>query len=48
VKYKTKSKGFLGKKRKLAIAVFSVALLFFVVSLLACMWLMKKRKTKGM
>ena len=46
-KYTRKSKGFLGKKRKLAITILSVAVPLFLVSLLAYMWLMKKRKTKG-
>ena len=42
-----KSKGFLGKKRKLAITILSIAVPLLLVSLLAYMWLMKKRKTKG-
>ncbi|KAF3973361.1 hypothetical protein CMV_003219 [Castanea mollissima] len=46
-KYTGKSKGFLGKKRNLAITILSVAVPLFLVSLLAYMWLMKKRKTKG-
>jgi hypothetical protein len=45
--YKRKSKDFLGKNRKLVIAVLSVAVPFFLVSLFACIWLLKKRKTKG-
>uniref|UniRef100_A0A2N9ER35 non-specific serine/threonine protein kinase n=1 Tax=Fagus sylvatica TaxID=28930 RepID=A0A2N9ER35_FAGSY len=45
--YIRKSKGFLGNKRKLAITILSVAVPLFLVSLLAYMWLMKKRKTKG-
>nr|POE65826.1 g-type lectin s-receptor-like serine/threonine-protein kinase rks1 [Quercus suber] len=45
-KYTRKSKGFLGKKRKLAITILSVVVPLFLVSLLANMWLMKKRKTK--
>ena len=46
-KYTRKSKGFLRKKRKLAITILSVVVTLFLVSLLAYMWLMKKRKTKG-
>ncbi|GMY34786.1 G-type lectin S-receptor-like serine/threonine-protein kinase RKS1 [Fagus crenata] len=49
VKYirKSKSKGFLSKQRKLAIAIMSIVALLFLVSLLACVWLIKKKKTKG-
>ena len=46
-KYTRKSKGFLGKKRKLAIIILSLAMPLFLVSLLAYIWLMKKRKSKG-
>jgi small-conductance mechanosensitive channel len=45
--YTRKSKGFLGKKRQLAIIILSVAVPLFLVSLIAYMWLKKKRKTKG-
>jgi uncharacterized membrane protein len=45
--YTRKSKGFLGKKRQLAITILSVAVPLFLVSLIAYMWLRKKRKTKG-
>ncbi|GMY37022.1 G-type lectin S-receptor-like serine/threonine-protein kinase RKS1 [Fagus crenata] len=44
--YIRKSKGFLGNKRKLAITILSVVVPFFLVPLLAYMWLIKKRKTK--
>ncbi|GMY37029.1 g-type lectin s-receptor-like serine/threonine-protein kinase rks1 [Fagus crenata] len=45
--YTRKSKGFLGNKRKLAITILlSVAVPLFLVSMLAYMWLMKKRKIK--
>ncbi|GMY37024.1 G-type lectin S-receptor-like serine/threonine-protein kinase RKS1 [Fagus crenata] len=44
--YTRKSKGFLGKKRQLAIIILSVAVPLFLVSLIAYMWLKKKRKTK--
>jgi hypothetical protein len=46
-KYKTNSKGFLAKNRKLVIALLSVAVLLFLASLLACIWLLRRRKTKG-
>ncbi|KAF3951217.1 hypothetical protein CMV_023109 [Castanea mollissima] len=46
-KYTRKSKGFLGKKRKLAVTILSVAVPLFLASLLAYIWLMKKRKTKA-
>ncbi|KAM3747149.1 hypothetical protein ACB098_05G014900 [Castanea mollissima] len=42
-----KSKGSPSKKRKLAIALLSIAVPMFLVSLLAYIWLMKKKKTKG-
>uniref|UniRef100_A0A2N9G6Y0 Receptor-like serine/threonine-protein kinase n=1 Tax=Fagus sylvatica TaxID=28930 RepID=A0A2N9G6Y0_FAGSY len=45
--YIRKSKGFLGNKRKLAITILTVAVPLFWVSLLAYIWLMKKRKSKG-
>ena len=45
--YIRKSKGFLGNKRKLAITILSVVVPLFLVPLLAYMWLIKKRKTKG-
>ncbi|XP_065621838.1 G-type lectin S-receptor-like serine/threonine-protein kinase RKS1 [Quercus suber] len=46
-KYIRKSKRSLSKKRKLAIALVSIAVPMFLVSLLAYIWLMKKKKTKG-
>ncbi|XP_059436899.1 G-type lectin S-receptor-like serine/threonine-protein kinase RKS1 [Corylus avellana] len=46
-KYKKNSKGFLAKNRKLVIAVLSVSVLWFLGSLLACIWLLRRRKTKG-
>ncbi|KAL4625372.1 hypothetical protein ACB092_05G020700 [Castanea dentata] len=46
-KYIRKSKGSPSKKRKLAIALLSIAIPMFLVSLLAYIWLMKKKKTKG-
>nr|POE78309.1 g-type lectin s-receptor-like serine/threonine-protein kinase rks1 [Quercus suber] len=45
-KYIRKSKRSLSKKRKLAIALVSIAVPMFLVSLLAYIWLMKKKKTK--
>ncbi|GMY37023.1 G-type lectin S-receptor-like serine/threonine-protein kinase RKS1 [Fagus crenata] len=45
--YTKKYKGFLGNKRKLAITIVSVAVPLFLVFLVAYIWLMKKRKTKG-
>jgi len=41
-KYKTKSKGFLAKNRKLVIAILSIVVLLFMISLQACLWLMKR------
>ena len=46
-KYIRKSKGSLSKKRKLAIALVSIAVPMFLVFLLAYIWLTKKKKTKG-
>ncbi|XP_065630045.1 G-type lectin S-receptor-like serine/threonine-protein kinase RKS1 isoform X1 [Quercus suber] len=46
-KYIRKSKRSLSKKRKLAIGLVSIAVPMFLVSLLAYIWLMKKKKTKG-
>jgi hypothetical protein len=46
-KYKTNPKGFLAKNRKLVIAVLSVVVLLFLGSLLACIWLLRRRKPKG-
>ncbi|XP_075667677.1 G-type lectin S-receptor-like serine/threonine-protein kinase RKS1 [Castanea sativa] len=44
--YTRKSKGSLSKQRKLAIALVSIVVPMFLVSLLAYIWLMKKKKTK--
>ncbi|KAF3953511.1 hypothetical protein CMV_021056 [Castanea mollissima] len=45
-KYISKSKRSLSKKRKLAIALVSIVVPMFLVSLLAYIWLAKKKKTK--
>ncbi|XP_030971126.1 G-type lectin S-receptor-like serine/threonine-protein kinase RKS1 [Quercus lobata] len=45
-KYIRKSKGSLSKQRKLAIALVSIVVPMFLVSLLAYIWLAKKKKTK--
>ncbi|KAF3958640.1 hypothetical protein CMV_016469 [Castanea mollissima] len=45
-KYIRKSKGSLSKKRKLALALVSIAVSMFPVSFLAYIWLMKKKKKK--
>nr|POE78296.1 g-type lectin s-receptor-like serine/threonine-protein kinase rks1 [Quercus suber] len=45
-KYIRKPKGSLSKQRKLAIALVSIVVPMFPVSLLAYIWLMKKKKTK--
>ncbi|XP_075664831.1 G-type lectin S-receptor-like serine/threonine-protein kinase RKS1 isoform X3 [Castanea sativa] len=46
-KYLRKSKGSLSKQRKLAIALVSIVVPMLPVSLVAYIWLMKKKKTKG-
>ncbi|XP_050289092.1 G-type lectin S-receptor-like serine/threonine-protein kinase RKS1 [Quercus robur] len=43
--YARKSKGFLGPKRRMAVIILSVSVPLFLVSLIAYMWIMK-RKTK--
>ncbi|XP_023878430.2 G-type lectin S-receptor-like serine/threonine-protein kinase RKS1 [Quercus suber] len=45
-KYIRKSKGSLSKQRKLAIALVSIVVPMFLVSLLTYIWLAKKKKTK--
>ncbi|KAM4102029.1 hypothetical protein ACB094_05G192100 [Castanea mollissima] len=44
--YTSKSEGFLGHKRQVAIAISTVVVPLFLVSFIAYMCLMKKRKTK--